>query len=86
MKRVFFFLTCWVVVYMGFSQTMVISDIHTLSDQFNFERSKNVTFDGSSYRNVTGSPYLNDAFIAGEVVVNDSARIEKNPFALQYLY
>lgn len=66
----------------GFSQAFSISDLSSLSDQYTFEKSRNMTSDGTTYSNIDGSPFLNDEFIPGEVVINDTVHIEKVPLRL----
>ncbi|MCW0483290.1 hypothetical protein [Gaoshiqia sediminis] len=63
--------------HMGFSQAFTITDLSSLSDLLSFEKNKSSTFD--PYSDFDGTPYLNDDFVPGEVIVNDSIRIEDVP-------
>lgn len=59
--------------FSGVAQTYIISDLSTLSDQYTVDKSgKSGLIDPS----IEGSPYLNDKFLEGEVIINDSIRIE----------
>ncbi|HKJ44165.1 MAG TPA: hypothetical protein VKA27_18855 [Sunxiuqinia sp.] len=59
----------------GFSQTIVIKDLTSLSDQLTYQRSRGET----NYNDIEGTPFLNRQFIIGEVIVNDSIHYENVP-------
>ncbi len=79
MRLIFILISCIAFCYTGFSQAYIISDIGSLSDQFNFEKSRANVLNGPNYSNIEGSPYLSEEFIPGEVILNDSIRFEKIP-------
>jgi hypothetical protein len=67
----------------SWAQSFVINDLSTLSDNFSFERSRaNTTGDLDTYYNVTGSPYLTESFVTGEIVMNDSIKFVNIPLRL----
>ncbi|MFO8000929.1 MAG: hypothetical protein R6U46_06785 [Marinilabilia sp.] len=78
MRRTFLLLFCLAVVYSGYSQAYEITDLNTLSDQFNFERNEMKDID-ALYEKIEGSPFLNEDFVPGDVVINDSVTIEEIP-------
>lgn len=71
------FLYC-VFVPIGISQSYQINDLNSLYDQFVFERANMNAID-AGYKLVEGTPYLNDKFITGEVILNDSIQIKEVP-------
>ncbi|WP_346860586.1 hypothetical protein [uncultured Draconibacterium sp.] len=76
MKKITFLLSLILYALAGISQTYVISDLSTLSDQYTVDKSGKSGFIAP---NIDGTPYLNDEFIVGEVIVEDSIRFELIP-------
>lgn len=70
---------CFVFNHMGFSQAFTITDLSSLADLLSFEKNKTSALDRDYYRDFDGTPYLDDDFIPGEVIINDSIRIEDVP-------
>ena len=64
---------------MGFPQAFTIADLSSFSDLLSFEKNKSGAFYNNGYRDFDGTPYLNDNFIPGEVIINNSIRIEDVP-------
>ncbi len=61
-------------------QSYEINDVNSLSDQFKFGRFTDITFDETSeQKNYEGSPFFNDNFFSGEVVINDSSNYRQVP-------
>jgi len=61
--------------YSGFAQTTIMQNVGDLSDQYRLEKSKGAI----SMVDVKGSPYLEELFFPGEIVVNDSLVIKDVP-------
>lgn len=59
-----------IAVSPGVSQTSEIRNLNDLSDQYTIEKSKRNFM--MEHAEVEGTPYLNEAFVPGEVVINDS--------------
>lgn len=71
------FLVLLVSGFQGISQTSVIGSISELSDQYRVERSKGSITD--LYSDIEGSPFLNEEFIRGEIVMNDTLLYREVP-------
>ncbi|MFW6267574.1 MAG: hypothetical protein ACOC1E_00420 [Marinilabiliaceae bacterium] len=56
-----------------------MQELHSMSDQLTYEKSKVNALDKNPYENIEGSPYLNEIFVPGEVIINDSIRVEEVP-------
>jgi len=76
MKKITFLAILILFALTGISQTYIISDLSTLSDQYTLDKSGK---SGLVAPNIDGTPYLMDEFSEGEVIINDSIRIEKVP-------
>lgn len=61
------------------SQTYEIKDINSLSDQFKFGRFTDISFDDATQKNYEGTPFFNEDFSAGDVVINDTTHYQKIP-------
>lgn len=59
----------------GFSQSSVMRSLSDLSDQYTLSKARGIL----EYSDVEGSPYLNEAFVPGEVVINDTMVYSKIP-------
>lgn len=76
MKFLFLIVIISTFYFTAVSQTYVISDLSSLSDQYTIDKSgKN----GLIATGIEGSPYLNDEFYGGEVIIDDSICIEDVP-------
>lgn len=76
MKYLFLIVIISTLCFTAVSQTYIISDLSTLSDQYTLDKSGK---SGLVAPNIDGTPYLMDEFSEGEVIINDSIRIEKVP-------
>jgi hypothetical protein len=76
MKSLFLIVITSTFFFTAVSQTYIISDLSTLSDQYTLHKSGKSGFVAP---NIDGTPYLMDEFSEGEVTINDSIRIEKVP-------
>lgn len=79
MKELIIFLFCLGCSMTGFSQTIVIKDLGSLSDQLTYKRSRNNNAENANYSNIEGSPFLHQDFVLGDIVKNDSIRYENIP-------
>lgn len=76
MKFLFLIVIISTFYFTAVSQTYIISDLSSLSDQYSLKKSGKSVFVAP---NIDGSPYLMDEFTEGEVIINDSIRIENVP-------
>jgi hypothetical protein len=76
MQRILLLAFVLMMNYPVFAQSFVIEDINTLSDHLTYKNSRDYA---SIYDNIDGTPYLKDEFVKGEVIINDSIRIEHVP-------
>ncbi|PTN09479.1 hypothetical protein [Mangrovibacterium marinum] len=58
----------------GYSQAFTIRDLSSLSDHLTYKRNNENT-----YTNIEGSPFLDENFVVGKVIINDSILIENVP-------
>lgn len=63
----------------GFSQAFTISGLTSLNDLYTFETSKMVTLNGKRYEEIEGTPYKNETFVPGSIVINDSVSFQEIP-------
>ena len=69
MRSIVVFLFIFVTGFPVISQTSVIGSLNELSDQYRVERSRGGIPANSD---IEGSPFLNEEFIRGEIVMNDT--------------
>lgn len=79
MRRILLILIMVSSVLTATGQGFTITDINTLGDQFIFERSRRGTVDYNRYARIDGSPFLNEKFKEGEVIINDSLMVLNVP-------
>ena len=82
MRRILCLAFVLIMNYPVFAQSFVIGDMNTLSDHITYRNSRN---QASMYENIDGTPYLKDDFVKGEVIINDSIRIEHVPLRYNIL-
>lgn len=74
----------FVVLFFAFAfcatgQTYEIKDINSLSDQYKFGRFTEISFDDDTQKNYEGTPFFNEDFSTGDVVINDTTHYQKIP-------
>ena len=79
MKKILLLTLICVCSHVAFSQAHTIRDLNSLYDQYIFEKSKNRNLDASRYAGIAGSPFLNEEFINGQVIINDTIQIINVP-------
>lgn len=79
MKQLLILTLLSVIFQFAKAQSSQSHEIGRFIDQFERERSSGSAIDPNKYANVAGSPYMNDLFIEGEVVINDSILFGKVP-------
>lgn len=79
LKVVSFIIVLLSFSYSGFTQAFQIRDLGTLTDQFSYERSRIISIYGVDHYDIEGTPFLNESFIIGEVLLNDSVRFVNIP-------
>ncbi|PZX17244.1 hypothetical protein LX69_01559 [Breznakibacter xylanolyticus] len=72
MKTLWISALCLCLGGVAFSQATVMNDLTGFYDQFAFEKSKGNAL--NMYGHIQGTPFLNEVFIPGNVVMNDSVR------------
>jgi hypothetical protein len=77
MKNILILIAFLIVGHSAFSQA--IDNVHTLHDQYTFEKSRLNALDPDRYTRIAGSPYLSEEFVKGEVIINDSIRYQEIP-------
>lgn len=78
--KLFLILTAlFLLVQNAVSQSTQIHEINRTIDQFVRERSSGSAVDPNKYANVAGSPYLDEAFKEGNVIINDTIPFSQVP-------
>ena len=70
---IIFIFICW--WQLGFSQVIPVDDLNTFLDQYNYEKKREL----EEYNRIEGTPYLNEEFVKGTVIINDSVQLEDVP-------
>jgi hypothetical protein len=76
MKQFLIFATLFFIVQGALSQ---VGEINQVIDKFVRERSSGSAIDQSKYSTIAGTPYMNEAFTEGEVIINDTIHFGKVP-------
>ncbi len=79
MKQLLILTLLSIIIQGAHSQTYQGSEINRMIDRFERERSSGSAIDSTKYLTIAGSPYMDEAFKEGEVVINDTIHFSKVP-------
>jgi hypothetical protein len=72
-----FIFICWWQT--GFSQVIPGDDLNSFLDRYNYEKKRELQEIYATYQSIEGTPFLDEEFVKGTAIINDSVQIEDVP-------